>query len=150
MKTKASARRTHRTHNSAFKARVAPAALREDKTLVGRGKEFEPRPNQIAEWKHQLLKRAAEKFTAVVLVKGCKLPMDRRGARRDNVFVEWFWRSVKYERVYLRAYENVNAANADITEYLAWYNTYRPRSSVKQFTPDEKYMAVFSQLEQPA
>ena len=47
----------------------------------------------------------AEEFTQTVLVQGCKLSMDGRGAWRDNVFVERLWRSVKYERVYLKAYE---------------------------------------------
>ena len=48
----------------------------------------------------------AAEFTDIVLAKGCKLSMDGRGAWRDNVFVERFWRSVKYERVYLRAYDS--------------------------------------------
>ena len=56
----------------------------------------------------------AEAFTSVVLAKGCKLSMEGRGAWRDNVFVERLWRSVKYERVYLRAYDGVSAARADI------------------------------------
>jgi putative transposase len=45
--------------------------------------------------------------------------MDGRGAWRDNVFVERLWRSVKYERVYLKAYDSVSAARADIAEYLS-------------------------------
>ena len=61
----------------------------------------------------------AEEFTDVVLAKGCKLSMDGRGAWRDNVFVERLWRSVKYERVYLKAYDSVSAARADIADYWA-------------------------------
>ena len=68
----------------------------------------------------------AEEFTAVVLGAGCKLSMDGRGAWRDNVFVERLWRSVKYERVYLKAYDSVSAARADIADYLNWYNTNGP------------------------
>jgi putative transposase len=83
----------------------------------------------------------SEDFTAVVLTAGCKLSMDGRGAWRDNVFVERLWRSVKYERVYLKAYDCVSAARADIADYLAWYNAHRTHSSLDRSTPDEAYFA---------
>jgi putative transposase len=83
----------------------------------------------------------AVEFTDAVLQRGCKLSMDGRGAWRDNVFVERLWRSVKYERVYLKAYDSVSAARADIAEYLHWYNTQRPHSGVERFTPEEAYVA---------
>ncbi len=67
--------------------------------------------------------------------------MDGRGAWRDNVFVERLWRSVKYERVYLKAYDSVSAARVDIADYLAWYNAHRAHSSLDRLTPDEAYFA---------
>lgn len=88
----------------------------------------------------------AIEFTDTVLARGCKLSMDGRGAWRDNVFVERLWRSVKYERVYLRAYDGVSAARADIADYLNWYNAKRPHSKLARLTPDEAYLAALPQL----
>lgn len=85
-------------------------------------------------------------FTHAVLGKGCRLSMDGRGAWRDNVFVERLWRSVKYERVYLKAYDSVSAARADIGDYLAWYNAQRAHSKLDRLTPDEAYFAGQPQL----
>ena len=92
----------------------------------------------------------AEEFTRVVLEAGCRLSMDGRGAWRDNVFVERLWRSVKYERVYLKAYDSVSAARADIADYLAWYNAHRAHSSLDRLTPDEAYFAGLPQLKKAA
>ena len=92
----------------------------------------------------------AVEFTDVVLARGCKLSMDGRGAWRDNVFVERLWRSVKYERVYLKAYEGVSAARSDIAEYLDWYNAHRSHSSLERLTPNEKYLAVLPRIAQAA
>ena len=83
----------------------------------------------------------ATEFTDVVLAQGCQLSMDGRGAWRDNVFVERLWRSVKYERVYLKAYDSVSAARADIADYMGWYNARRAHSSLNEATPDEHYFA---------
>ena len=88
----------------------------------------------------------AEEFTNAVLAKGCKLSMDGRGAWRDNVFVERLWRSVKYERVYLKAYDGVSAARADIADYMSWYNTHRPHSSLERLTPQEKYLDALPKM----
>ena len=92
----------------------------------------------------------AEEFTNVVLAKGCKLSMDGRGAWRDNVFVERFWRSVKYERVYLRAYDSVSAARSDIAQYIDGFNTKRPHSSLEDATPDEFYYAHLPRMKEAA
>lgn len=65
--------------------------------------------------------------------------MDGRGAWRDDVFVERLWRSVKYEKVYLRAYDTVSDARASIGRYLAFYNGRHPHSSLDRGTPDQAY-----------
>jgi transposase InsO family protein len=57
----------------------------------------------------------------------------------DNVFVERLWRSVKYEEVYLRAYDTVSDARASIGRYLDFYNGRRPHSSLDGGTPDQAY-----------
>ena len=65
--------------------------------------------------------------------------MDGKGAWRDNVFVERLWRSVKYEEVYLRAYDSVSEARASVGRYLDFYNGRRPHSSLDGQTPDQAY-----------
>ncbi len=92
----------------------------------------------------------ATEFTDVVLARGCKLSMDGRGAWRDNVFVERLWRSVKYERVYLKAYDSVSAARADIADYFHWYNRDRPHSSLDDVTPEQAYLRLLPQLAKAA
>jgi len=81
----------------------------------------------------------AEEFTSVVLARGCKLSMDGRGAWRDNVFVERLWRSVKYEEVYLKAYDSVGAARTSLAAYFTFYNERRPHQSHDGQTPDVVY-----------
>ena len=78
-------------------------------------------------------------FTKVLMAEGIKISMDGRGAWRDNVFVERLWKSVKYEEVYLRAYETVSHARASIGRYLKFYNGRRPHSSLGRRTPDHAY-----------
>jgi len=84
----------------------------------------------------------AEEFVQTVKARGCKLSMDGRGAWRDNVFVERLWKSVKYEEVYLHAYDSVNEARISIKRYLDWYNCFRPHSRLKKKTPDEAYVSM--------
>jgi putative transposase len=78
-------------------------------------------------------------FTGVLIENGIAISMDGKGAWRDNVFVERLWRSVKYEEVYLRAYDSVSEARASIGRYLNFYNGRRPHSSLDGTTPDHAY-----------
>ncbi|WP_334396741.1 IS3 family transposase [Bradyrhizobium sp. AZCC 2289] len=78
-------------------------------------------------------------FTSLLASHGIAISMDGKGAWRDNVFVERLWRSVKYEEVYLRAYESVGEARHSIGRYLDFYNGRRPHSSLDDMTPDQAY-----------
>ena len=78
-------------------------------------------------------------FTSVLIKNGIAISMDGKGAWRDNVFVERLWRSVKYEEVYLRAYNSVSEARTSIGRYLGFYNCRRPHSSLDAATPDQAY-----------
>jgi len=78
-------------------------------------------------------------FTGVLADNDIAISMDGRGAWRDNVFVERLWRSVKYEEVYLRAYDTVGDARSSIGRYLDFYNRRRPHSSLDGTTPDQAY-----------
>jgi putative transposase len=78
-------------------------------------------------------------FTGVLANNDIAISMDGKGAWRDNVFVERLWRSVKYEEVYLKAYDSVSEARSSIGRYLDFYNGRRPHSSLDDATPDQAY-----------
>ena len=77
----------------------------------------------------------SEAFTSVLLDRGVRVSMDSVGAYMDNVFVERLWRSVKYEEVYLKAYESVAEARAGIGAYLGFYNNERPHQALEYRNP---------------
>jgi putative transposase len=81
----------------------------------------------------------SEAFTGLLKANGIAISMDGKGCWRDNVFVERLWKSVKYEEVYLRAYDSVSHAKASLGRYFAFYNTRRPHSSLDRKTPDQVY-----------
>ena len=89
----------------------------------------------------------AAAFTDVLLKAGIAISMDGKGSWRDNVFIERLWRSIKYEEIYLRAYDTVSEARISIGRYLRFYNGRRPHSSLDRQTPDQAY---FDELPQPA
>ena len=83
-------------------------------------------------------------FISVLKARNIRISMDGKGRWRDNVFVERLWRSVKYEEVYLHAYESVSAARAGIARYMTFFNTRRPHSSLDRRTPDAVYFESLS------
>ena len=88
----------------------------------------------------------ATAFTEVLRRNEIAISMDGKGAWQDNVFVERLWRSIKYEEVYLRAYDSVAEARTSIGRYLAFYNGRRPHSSLDRRTPDQAYFTPLPQL----
>jgi len=81
----------------------------------------------------------SQPFTGLLIDNAIAISMDGKGSWRDNVFIERLWRSVKYEEVYLRAYDSVQEARAGLGRYLAFYNCKRPHSSLGARTPDQAY-----------
>jgi putative transposase len=83
----------------------------------------------------------SEAFTGLLHSHGIGISMDGRGQWRDNVFIERLWRSVKYEDVYLKAYETVSEARQSLARYFDFYNARRPHSSLDAQTPDAVYFS---------
>jgi putative transposase len=81
----------------------------------------------------------SEAFTGRLKEEGIQISMDGKGRWADNVFVERLWRSLKYEHVYLHAYDSVGEARRKIGSYLEFYNSRRPHSSLEAQTPDQVY-----------
>ncbi len=83
----------------------------------------------------------SEGFTQVLKNHDVKISMDGKGRWVDNVFVERLWKSVKYEHVYLHAYESVSDARQQLARYFEFYNARRPHSSLGGQTPDTAYFS---------
>ena len=84
----------------------------------------------------------SEAFTSMLLAQGVQVSMDGRGRCMDNVFVERLWRSIKYEEVYLKAYQNGTEARKGIGAYLAFYNQERPHQALGYRSPGQVFQAV--------
>lgn len=109
-------------------------ALEEALTRFGRPEIFNTdQGSQFTSWE----------FTKVLSDAGVQISMDGKGAWRDNVVVERFWRTIKYEEVYIHAYINVPDARAAIGRYIQFFNSRRPHTSLDGQTPDQAY---FNQL----
>lgn len=78
-------------------------------------------------------------FLIVLRAHQIRISMDGQGCWRDNVFVERLWRSVKYEEVYLHAYETVSDVRAGLTRYFTFFNQRRPHEALRRRTPDAVY-----------
>ena len=79
------------------------------------------------------------RFTGVLQRAGVRISMDGRGRWMDNVFIERLWRSLKYECVYLHAFETGSEVRAGLSKWIVYYNGGRPPSALAGRTPDEAY-----------
>jgi putative transposase len=83
----------------------------------------------------------SETFTRRLTEAGIRISMDGRGRVFDNIFTERLWRSVKYEEVYLKSYDDGWTADESLGRYFAFYNTQRPHQALEYQTPQEVYQA---------
>lgn len=81
----------------------------------------------------------SDRFTSVLESSGIKISMDGKGRALDNVFVERFWRSLKYENIYVKGYETLKDAKLGISEYMDFYNDRRIHENLSYRTPNEVY-----------
>ena len=89
----------------------------------------------------------SDAFTGMLLEHGIEISMDGKGRYLDNIFVERLWRSVKYEEVYLKAYEGAGEARSGLGFYLDFYNDERPHQSLGYQTPYQVFEAGNISLE---
>jgi putative transposase len=88
----------------------------------------------------------ADSFTAILKAHGIKISMDGRNRWRDNIFIERLWKTVKYEEVYLKAYESIPHARKELEKFFDRYNTRRPHQGLNDKTPDEAYFCTLPKI----
>jgi len=88
-------------------------------------------------------------FTTLLENKLVKISMDSRGRYLDNIFTERLWRTIKYENIYIKHYQNITEARYGLTAYLNFYNTRRLHSSLNNLTPAQVYFQSQSRVVQP-
>ena len=87
----------------------------------------------------------SEAFTGILKAHDIRISMDARSRWLDNVFVERLWRSVKYEDVYLKAYDSIPAVREGLTTYFEFYNYRRRHQSLDRKTPNDVYCNILPQ-----
>jgi len=121
-------KQNRRKHSPSFKARVALEALKRGRPEIfntDQGTQF-----------------TSEAFTGLLKQHGVRISMDGKGSYNDNLFIERLWRSVKYEEVYLKAYEDGREARIGLGNYFCFYNAERPHQTHGYRIPTEVYSAI--------
>lgn len=81
----------------------------------------------------------SEEFVSVLLSHGIQISMDGRGRAFDNIFTERFWRTIKYEWLFLKSFESINELRRSFEEYSNFYNFKRLHQALGYKTPEEVY-----------
>jgi putative transposase len=89
----------------------------------------------------------SDAFTDILNANGIRISMDGRGRWMDNIMIERLWKSVKYEDVYLKAYDSIPAAREGLKSYFEFYNSRRRHQSLDRKTPDSVYWSTLPQKE---
>jgi putative transposase len=84
----------------------------------------------------------SDAFTGILRANSIQISMDGKGRWMDNVFIEWLWRSVKYEHVYLYAYDTIAELRAGLRTYFDTFNQDRTHQGLARQTPNEVYFAT--------
>ena len=92
----------------------------------------------------------SETFTSVLKAWNIKISMDGKGRFKDNIFIERLWRTLKYERIYLKSYQTGSELFKDLTAWFKWYNENRKHSSLDKLTPNEAYAKRTEQFDKAA
>ena len=88
----------------------------------------------------------ADSFTGLLKAHGIKISMDGQGRWRDNIVIERFWKTVKYEEIYLKAYESISHAKKELTKFFDRYNTRRPHQGLNDRIPDDVYWSTLPKV----
>jgi putative transposase len=89
----------------------------------------------------------SEDFTGMLSAHGIRISMDGKGRWMDNVFIERLWRTVKYEEVYLKAYDSIKDTRRELAAYFDFYNQKRRHQSLDDRTPNEVYWAMLPKMQ---
>ncbi len=88
----------------------------------------------------------SDAFTDILVHNNIRISMDGRNRWRDNIFIERLWKTVKYEEVYLKAYESITHARKELEKFFDRYNIRRPHQGLNDRTPDEVYFCTLPKI----
>jgi len=88
----------------------------------------------------------ADSFTGILKAHGIKISMDGQGHWRDNIVIERFWKTVKYEEISFKAYESISHAKKELVKFFDRYNTRRPHQGLNNRIPDDVYWATMPKM----